>query len=156
MTPFHECGSKVKRRSAHKLGLHVSPFHACPRGLTPETSDPFGRMADAASLFQPFHRVSAMRAASGHEKAGTKNAGPPTPRMSSVSRCGELRASRKGRENLRDALVAKVVKSRHGAPDTAVAIRIESDTLLLYEEPHLMTSDGDLAGIAATAGGRRR
>jgi replicative DNA helicase len=60
------------------------------------------------------------------------------------------------REKYRDVLFAKVVKNRHGAPDTEIAIRIDGGTLRLAEDPNLKASESDLERIAAMAGGRRR
>lgn len=60
------------------------------------------------------------------------------------------------REKYRDILFAKVLKNRHGAPDTEIAIRIEPSTLRLREDPNVAIEQDDLARIAASAGSRRR
>jgi replicative DNA helicase len=60
------------------------------------------------------------------------------------------------REKYRDVLFAKVVKNRHGAPDTEIAIRIDPGTLRLREDPDLRITANELERIAAQAGGRRR
>ena len=59
------------------------------------------------------------------------------------------------REKYRDVLFAKVVKNRHGAPDTEIAIRFDARTLQLSEDPNLIAEDNDLSKIAAMAGRRR-
>lgn len=59
------------------------------------------------------------------------------------------------REKYRDVLFAKVVKNRHGSPDTEIAIRIDPRTLQLSEDPSLVIEDNDLGKIAAMAGRRR-
>jgi replicative DNA helicase len=59
------------------------------------------------------------------------------------------------RERYRDVLFAKVVKNRHGSPDTEVAIRINDLTLELREDPALRIADDDLGRIAAMASRRR-
>lgn len=60
------------------------------------------------------------------------------------------------REKYRDVLFAKVVKNRHGAPDTEIAVRIDAGTLRLREDPDLRITDNELERIAAQAGGRGR
>src|SRR4051812_25422520 len=47
------------------------------------------------------------------------------------------------REKYRDVLFAKVVKNRHGSPDTEIAIRIDPRTLQLSEDPSLVIEDND-------------
>lgn len=59
------------------------------------------------------------------------------------------------RDKYRDVLFAKVVKNRHGAPDTEVAIRLDGLTLQLREDPTLQIAEDDLSRIAASAGRRR-
>jgi replicative DNA helicase len=59
------------------------------------------------------------------------------------------------RDRYRDVLFAKIVKNRHGSPDTEVAIRFDARTLRLEEDPELKIEDDDLARIAANAGRRR-
>jgi len=59
------------------------------------------------------------------------------------------------REKYRDVLFAKVVKNRHGAPDTEVAIRLDGLTLQLREDPSMAVAEDDLGRIAAAAGRRR-
>jgi replicative DNA helicase len=60
------------------------------------------------------------------------------------------------RERYRDVLFARVVKNRHGAPDTEIAVRIDPRTLRLAEDPTIAIAQDDLARIAAQAGSRRR
>lgn len=60
------------------------------------------------------------------------------------------------RERYRDTLFLKVVKNRHGAPDTEIGVRFDGMTLRLTEDPELRIQDDDLSRIAAQAGGRRR
>jgi replicative DNA helicase len=60
------------------------------------------------------------------------------------------------REKYRDVLFAKVVKNRHGSPDTEIAIRLDARTLQLSEDPSLVIEENDLGRIAATAGKGRR
>lgn len=59
------------------------------------------------------------------------------------------------REKYRDVLFAKVVKNRHGAPDTEVAIRFDARTLTLWEDPDVKPEQDDLDRIAQQAGRRR-
>ncbi len=59
------------------------------------------------------------------------------------------------REKYRDVLFAKVVKNRHGAPDTEIAIRFDARTLQLSEDPSLVADETDLGKIAAMVGRRR-
>jgi replicative DNA helicase len=60
------------------------------------------------------------------------------------------------REKYRDVLFAKVVKNRHGSPDTEIAIRFDARTLQLSEDPSLVIEESALGRIAATAGRGRR
>jgi replicative DNA helicase len=60
------------------------------------------------------------------------------------------------REKYRDILFAKVVKNRHGSPDTEIAIRIDPRTLRLQEDPNVSASEDELGRIAASAGRRGR
>jgi replicative DNA helicase len=60
------------------------------------------------------------------------------------------------RERYRDTLFLKVVKNRHGAPDTEIGVRLDGMTLRLLEDASLVIQDDDLSKIAAQAGGRRR
>jgi replicative DNA helicase len=60
------------------------------------------------------------------------------------------------RQKYRDILFAKVVKNRHGAPDTETAIRIDPRTLRLEEDPDVSASEDELGRIAASAGKRGR
>jgi replicative DNA helicase len=61
------------------------------------------------------------------------------------------------RERYRDTLFLKVIKNRHGAPDTEIGVRFDGMTLRLTEDPDLKIQDDDLSRIAAQAsGGRRR
>lgn len=59
------------------------------------------------------------------------------------------------RDRYRDVLFAKVVKNRHGSPDTEVAIRLDGETLRLREDPTLRIVEDDLSRIAASASRRR-
>jgi replicative DNA helicase len=59
------------------------------------------------------------------------------------------------REKYRDVLFAKVVKNRHGAPDTEVAIRLDGGTLQLREDSTVRLAEDDLGRIAASMGRRR-
>ena len=59
------------------------------------------------------------------------------------------------RDKYRDVLFAKVVKNRHGSPDTEIAIRLDTRTLRLEEDPSLQIDTNNLAMIAASAGRRR-
>lgn len=61
------------------------------------------------------------------------------------------------RTRYRDTLFLKVIKNRHGAPDTEIGVRIDGMTLRLEEDKDLKIQDDDLSRIAAQAsGGRRR
>lgn len=61
------------------------------------------------------------------------------------------------REKYRDTLFLKVIKNRHGAPDTEIGVRFDGMTLRLTEDADLKIQDDDLSRIAAQAsGGRRR
>lgn len=60
------------------------------------------------------------------------------------------------RERYRDTLFLKVVKNRHGAPDTEIGVRLDGMTLRLTEDGDLRIQDDDLSRIAAHAGGGRR
>jgi hypothetical protein len=60
------------------------------------------------------------------------------------------------RDRYRDALFLKVIKNRHGAPDTEIGVRIDGMTLRLREDAELVIQADDLSKIAAAAGGRRR
>jgi replicative DNA helicase len=59
------------------------------------------------------------------------------------------------RERHRDVLFAKVVKNRHGSPDTEIAIRLDPRTLRLEEDRHHGIAEDELGRIAASAGRRR-
>lgn len=60
------------------------------------------------------------------------------------------------REKYRDTLFLKVVKNRHGAPDSEIGVRLDGMTLRLLEDETLQIQDDDLSKIAAQAGGGRR
>lgn len=53
------------------------------------------------------------------------------------------------RERYRDTLFLKVIKNRHGAPDTEIGVRIDGMTLRLTEDAELKIDDGDLSKIAS-------
>jgi len=59
------------------------------------------------------------------------------------------------RERYRDVLFAKVVKHRHGTPDSEVALRIDARTLALTEDRTIEPPDQDVRAIAAKLGRRR-
>lgn len=59
------------------------------------------------------------------------------------------------REKYRDVLFAKVVKNRHGSPDTEIAIRFDARTMTLAEDPTLVPDENDLGKIAQMTGRRR-
>jgi replicative DNA helicase len=59
------------------------------------------------------------------------------------------------RQVYRDVLFAKVVKNRHGSPDTEIAIRFDPKTLELREDTSMVAEADDLGRIAASAGRRR-
>jgi hypothetical protein len=52
------------------------------------------------------------------------------------------------REKYRDALFLKVIKNRHGAPDTEIGVRIDGMTLRLREDAELSIAAEDLTKIA--------
>ena len=51
------------------------------------------------------------------------------------------------REKYRDVLFCKVIKNRHGTPDTEVAMRIQVPSLNLREDPDLQPDASDLSKI---------
>jgi replicative DNA helicase len=53
------------------------------------------------------------------------------------------------REKYRDGLFLKVIKNRHGSPDTEIGVRLDGMTLRLAEDPTLKIPDDDMAKIAA-------
>lgn len=59
------------------------------------------------------------------------------------------------RDKYRDILFAKVVKNRHGSPDTEIAIRFDPRTLRLQEDTWISANEDELGRIAASAGRRR-
>jgi replicative DNA helicase len=59
------------------------------------------------------------------------------------------------RQVYRDVLFAKVVKNRHGSPDTEIAIRFDPKTLELREDASMVIEPDDLSRIAASASRRR-
>ena len=61
------------------------------------------------------------------------------------------------RAKYQDVLFVKVIKNRHGAPDTEAALRFDPRTMVLQEDASLVPDRDDLQAIAASAGmGRRR
>lgn len=53
------------------------------------------------------------------------------------------------REKYKDALFLKVIKNRHGSPDTELGVRIDGMTLRLQEDEELKIQSDDLTKIAA-------
>ena len=53
------------------------------------------------------------------------------------------------RDKYRDVLFCKVIKNRHGAPDTEVAVRIQTPSLRLEEDPTLKPDESDISKIAS-------
>jgi replicative DNA helicase len=53
------------------------------------------------------------------------------------------------RERYRDALFLKVIKNRHGSPDSEIGVRLDGMTLRLREDPELVIPADDLSKIAA-------
>jgi replicative DNA helicase len=53
------------------------------------------------------------------------------------------------RERYKDTLFLKVIKNRHGAPDTEIGVRLNGMTLRLTEDADLKIQDDDISKIAA-------
>jgi Terminase small subunit len=94
-------------------------------------------------------------------RAGDKNKpGTPGQFLHIAPDCDRLGRSQTlapaEREKYRDILFVKVVKNRHGSPDTEIAIRIDPRTLRLQEDANVSATQDELGRIAASAGGRGR